>query len=166
MLQMSFSGQEKIIQRLMQIQKQIIANASRGLTNASYKLRDGAVETLISRIGVSRWGAWPKSQEGAIRDKRTWGVSKVSSLEVNLTSNSPHSAAVEFGTLSKGIMHASNYNMKGFPVGLSQGNIVALSATIRPQPGKFYLTQAMNNPAIHNQMLDEIAKVIRQSIGM
>lgn len=165
-MQVTFTGQDKVIQRLMQMQKQILASAPRGLTNASYKLRDGAVETLISRIGVSRWGAWPKSQEGAIRDKRTWGVSKVSQTEVMLRSNSKHSAAVELGTLNKGIMHASTYGMKGFPVGLSQGNLVAMSATIRPQPGKYYLTQAMNNPAIHNQMLDELAKVIRQAIGV
>jgi len=161
MLTWSIKGQEKIIQNLMNIQKQIIASANRGLTSASYKLRDGAVDKYLQpKLG--------KSVEGAIRDKRTWGISKISQLEVKLTSNSSHSQAVELGTLERGIMHASEYtkNKRAFPVGLSQGGPVTMSATIRPQPGKFYLTQSMNDPTVHNQMLDELAKVIRQAIGV
>ena len=96
MLTWSIKGQEKIIQNLMNIQKQIIASANRGLTSASYKLRDGAVDKYLQpKLG--------KSVEGAIRDKRTWGISKISQLEVKLTSNSSHSQAVELGTLERGM---------------------------------------------------------------
>ena len=160
-MEVRFSGQDKVIQRLMQIQKQIVANAPRGLTNASYKLRDGAVDKYLQP-------KLSKSVESAIRDKRTWGVSKISQLEVKLTSNSPHSFYAEFGTLSLGIMHASEYtkNKRAFAVGASQGGAVTPSATIKPYPGKFFLTRSMNDPTIHSQMLDELAKVVRQAIGV
>lgn len=166
----SIKGQEMIINKLRMMEKTIVANAQGGLKDASHTLRNSAIETLISRMG-GRWGRYSPSMD-SIRDKRKWGVSKITPLKVQLTCRSGHAKAVEYGTLSSGKLrggkfHASDVaGVRAFPVGASQGSIVAVSSTIRPFPGKHYLLGAVINPTVHNLMLDDLVRMVKKSMGM
>ena len=163
MLEYKVIGTEKIIQKMMTIMNRINSDAFDGLKDASNIFRDSAIYHLQPKLSKSF---------DAIRDKRRWGVSKISQTQVRLTSHSSHSQAVEFGTttsskLRGGKFHATDLTKTGraFPVGASQGGAVTFSATIRPIQGKHFLLKAIYDGEARKRAVNEVAKMVKKSIG-
>jgi len=161
-VEIKITGREKLMQNIAKLRIVITADANKGLENSSKVLRDSAIDILNLSVGTGKWPSLGVSTD-PIRVKEKWTIQKLSPLEVKLTSTSGHSAIVELGAI--GEVRASDYGHKAWPIGRQQGGVVAYRPTFTLQSGYHYLTRAMNSPTVRKSMLNEIAKVLRQSLS-
>ena len=160
----SVKGLQQVMKNLRRLEKQIIADSEKGLKHALERLQDRAIANLNSSVGTGRWGPWGKSSD-SIRDKTNWSINPESRTRYTstsrLTSNSGHSAVVEFGTVGAAMVERST----PFPIGKQQGLEPIFRPRFAVQRGYHYLTRAMTSPTIHQIMTNRIADVVRQSIA-
>ena len=163
MMNIKIRGLNKTIARFNRLHNLIVADSNRSLESACNILRDGAIQKLNQVIGTGRWGSWGKSND-SIRDISNWKVSSISPSVMRLSSESAHSAVVEFGTIGAAFVESSPPDTP-YPIGKQQGYKNPIySYRFAVQKGYHYLTNAMNDKSIQNRMTNEIAKNIRNSI--
>jgi len=104
-------------------------------------LRDNAIKTLEERVT----GKWPPGLH-SIRDKNNWPIIKVGDKH-ELWCNSAHAAIVELGAPGR-ILYASDYGIKAFPIGMSQGLPPEFRSSITLQGGYGFFRSTLESPQI------------------
>lgn len=162
----TITGVEQVIQNLQRLQSKIKMSVPTGLNEAADKLRDDSILRLQSCLGTSNptWGRWGHSAEQrAIQDKGSWEKTFSQWNKLTLTSTSEHSAIVEFGGTKRIDVEKYSNGAWAWPIGLSQGNVVAYSRHFHLQVGYHYLTNTINNPQTLNNMVNEVSKILSRT---
>jgi len=167
MAQVTFrvEGVEKTIANIIKLQERIKMSVPAGLTNAADTLRDAAIIDLQGKLGTSwrgiRWGS--SIYEDSIENKASWLKEYKKWNEIILTSSSPHSAIVELGGTRR--IFASEYGHRVWPIGANQGKIPEPTESFALQRGYHYLTTSIHNPSVTNKMINEVARILSQTIA-
>lgn len=163
MINIKFTGQKAVLNRLAKLAVAINTDIPRGLESSSNILRDMSIANLIGSLGTGKWGYWGPSAD-SIRDKAKWSINKLSPLQVELKCNSEHAAVVELG----GFKHVTQEpGRPPFPIGGKQGGALwfGYRRGFDVQQGYSYTRRAMNSKTVQNAMAEDIAKVLRGSIA-
>ena len=164
MAQVTFrvEGVEKTIANIIKLQERIKMSVPTGLTNAADTLRDAAILDLQGKLGTSwrgiRWG--PSIYQKSIEDKSSWTKDYPKWNQIILNSTSEHSGITEFGGSNTIVMSSTPW-----PIGKEQGKEPIYRPQFRLQRGYHYLTTSVHNPTVTNTMINEVAKILSQTIA-
>ena len=172
MAQVTFrvEGVEKTIANIIKLQERIKMSVPTGLTNAADTLRDAAILDLQGKLGTSwrgiRWG--PSIYQKSIEDKSSWTKDYPKWNQIILNATSEHAAVVELGGGFAGGMTVLTSDV--WPIGQEQGlnpgdENFAYAKSFRVQRGYHYLTTSIHNPTVTNTMINEVAKILSQTIA-
>ena len=156
-------GVEKTIANIIKLQERIKMSVPAGLTNAADTLRDAAIIDLQGKLGTSnpQWGKWgPSIYQKSIEDKSSWTKDYPKWNQIILNSTSEHSGITEFGGSNTIVMSSTPW-----PIGKEQGKEPIYRPQFRLQRGYHYLTTSMNNPSVTNKMINEVARILSQTIA-
>ena len=132
-------GYDDVMKRLVNLQLGVMPVTEEATHRAMDTVQDLAMKALESKIGTGKWGGTWSHGKPVIHIGDAWEHTKGSWLGstymTNLSNNSDHAAAVEFGTVGPIRPSSASYLYLGDGV---------YKSWVRGQAGYLYLTEAIN----------------------